>query len=329
MLSGNTTVGIECCIFEQNGPQQTILKIELSISDYLAAIKAPFLLNPAVSDAVSSYFDLYVQLNAISSATSIIYSSLDHTNFETAIKGYYPGEYGSIIPIADVQQGLNFDIDCSLDSKAASYFKDLFSGTNGSISTYGVVKVQTSALEEFLYEEQEADDKSSGTSKPQPQPFLFVSQGFSNSNSALTLLNVNHEVTLTLNSIAFGFALNDTNAVAPEVVLKGKVGMNSKKHTVEIDYFLYQRMMSLNFVDFPDLTTMIDSFSDSTERFPAPLNILTDMNISDLEIVFDVEQKTVAGISLSAASTNSITLIENAVEVTTIFKSSSIQPRQC
>ncbi|PQJ29843.1 hypothetical protein [Rubritalea profundi] len=235
-----------------------------------------------IAKSAESMIDLYVE-NLVLGEKAVIFSSLDYS---VGFDQIYPTGFEELVPANEIRAGLNLPLQITINSDVSAIFGDLLAGfpLEGQIPGHGVV-CQSDSI-----------------------PYLIVGRTI-NAELTLGLLK------LKLDRFGLGFALIEAGDMAPQVIIDGSIGFGSQSCTVEADYDLYHRTLALAFRAFPSLRTLLSEMGNTDEYFPKPFDILLEIQLSKLEIIFDLNARSVRELSLSVTTEHDIELIDNIISI--------------
>lgn len=314
---------VSFCLFDDtDGDRQAVLLLNLPAYTYLENSQAPI----GQTSGPESLFDLYATADATGMGTQMVYSSLTSKDLTGTA---YADNFNTAVAQANLKAGLNFPLSFTLNSDFALYFVGLLvpgvTATNlstylGTINGFGEVSLRENALQALSKETALTIPDASATPLLST-PYLSVYQDLTDatlyfppgSTSSTAKLSV------TLSNIGLGFPLADNDSIWPEVFLDGSVTIGSGSSAVTLDieaaYFLYHGVLGLKFTGFPTLKQLLSSFGTPSDYFQAPFDKILDIDLSDLEILIDIQSKSILEINLTVAAEESIEIIEGIVSI--------------
>lgn len=291
----STQVAVQCCLFNWGvgSERHAIVKIDLSAETYWQKYASNA--NVVVDDSVETLIDAYIPQITYPSQVMIFSSSNyeDVADFDTI----YPAEFAVLMPAKSIKAGLNFPLIATIDNGFSGYIAEILSGTFGAGEENGLIYLPP----------------STDPLAPAPKPYFLVNRTI-NGTFQLNPLGT-PALLMEFRRFGLGFPLVDEGEIWPQVIFCGSVGIDGKSLSFEADYDIYNRFLLLTFRDFPSLRTLLTSFCDPNEYFPAPLDTLLEIQLSSLEIGFDFLGKVVAEIKLELTTEHNIELVENILSM--------------
>lgn len=289
----STDVTLEGCLFDHGSERQAIFKFVLAAEIYQQKYKTNS--NEVIDDSTETMIDLYAP-EIIYDSQAMIFSSLSFAD-DQDFDRIYPSHFAAVVPAAQIKAGLNFPLTVTFDDDFSDYIAELFSGELHAGVDYGL-----------FYLPPPTDDLSSA-----PKPYFLVSRAL---NASVHLSPIGTPaLQMGLERFGLGFALVDEGEIWPQVILHGSVGMAGSVLSFDADYDLYNRFLEVTFRGFPSLKTLLESFCDPAEYFSAPFDTLLEIQLSSLEIGFDLSEKSVTEIKLSLTTENDIELVPSIVSI--------------
>ena len=203
----------------------------------------------------------------------LLFSTFDYVaNGSSGV--YYPESFKKTFPAEQVQAGLNFPVNLSLDDDTSNYFAEMFGGAHSGV-------IECSGL---VFEQGDI-------------PWFKFNKPMESSKTIASF-------SLALTGIDLAVPLARGVDARPVIGLMGKIQIDNQDFDIYADFDLYYRTLFLTFRNFPSLGSLIDL----RDNFPGPLSSLLEVELSMLQMVLGLEEGVIYEIDFGLTTDKPLTL---------------------
>lgn len=278
-------VEVHCVLLNYPGTEDRHLLMKVAVPQDAEAYLFLNQYKAEPTDTSPSLASIYTESIAFKQQ-QLLFSSLDFTAEDQPLSIPYPVAFSSLLAADMVKAGIN-GFEVTMDDDIADLLTALFDGKTGeSLLVPGAVYAEEDEMDLF-FEKVMNSQKTTG-------PF-----------------------TMGVDTIRLGFPLDKEAIVWPDVLVTGSIEINSIALAIEATLSLYNKVLFLSFTDFPtlgDFLTFI-GLSDLTDNLELISPSLLSIQLTELEIVFDLNNNSVSSISLNLVSQQAFTLFGDFISL--------------